>query len=489
MAVQFERTPRVTPGEPVSSSQLAGLANAINGRLLSGLGDPTFRLRQFWLGAFRNLRNPDSSGFLYPATAEFFERYQMLPPEAGEWPATGPGLPEGINVSHPFGAYLYGHEGADVDDEATALNQVPISLDGVPPSTPLEFWEIAKRQRGAFDPDTGAENCPAWEAARRYANIRVPWWSMLGKSYGDWLPSPDLLATPCDDPDTTDGYPAPPNLEIKFSALHSGVSDTTFDGTCQPGPSISPSTKYNTHVAGIIEDDLAYYVVIWDGTVYVLSREDYLEGPYDGPARLAHTDGQQLLRGLHAFAREFRGTLQNGYPGTVWRIAAGWNADAFDAQRFLTTQHRCAPQRGREIAGILVPDYRGGRWLPDGNLVAAPGAQASLDGGVPQLDIHADCVTTGYAVQAVGLARPTRIECVSGGAVVGVTTLTPQAGQAEALTWFGDHADHRTLAWRLPEGAQWNDPAGFIAVESTELMAYKPRIWDLMLICRLGGVR
>lgn len=505
MAIQFPRAPRVQPGDAIASKDLAGLAAAINARLTSGLGDPTFRLRYFWLGLFRNLRNSNASGTLHPATAEFFERYQMLPPSAGEWPVTGPGDPEGVNVTNPIGAWLYGVEGV-TDDEATALNQVPLVLPGgVSPSTPAQYWALAKLQRGAWDPITGGVGGPAFNAARHYARVRWPWWQPYNKSYGDWLPTPEEQITACDDPDTSDDYAAPRNLEVFFTGLQAdadtselsgtittngdGMPVCTYEGTCMPGPSITPSTKYDSHVAGIAEDDLNSYVILWNGTVDVLPRESWIQGPYTGPARLGHTDGQQLARGLHAFAREFRGASQNGWPDGV---PTTWNVAAFDAERFFTTQYHLSPQRGSEAMGEVVASYGGAFWTGswDGSVGTVPAdTRATVVGAGQTLAVHADCVSTACLVTGSGMARGCAVEALDGdGNVLAAGRLEPSNGSAELLMVWPDRSDPRQIAWNLPDGARFNTPTGRIDVEVNELMAYKPRIWDFYLVTRLGGV-
>lgn len=494
MAIQFPRAPLVAAGDKVASKDLAGLAAAINARLTSGLGDPTFRLRYFWLGLFRNIRNPGASGFLYPPTAEFFERYQALD-ESVPWPVTSPGDPEGINVSNPVGAFLYGVDGR-VNDEASALNTVPLALpDGTQPTTPSEIWALGKLQRGAWDPTTGGTGAPALDAARYFQTVRWPWWQPYQKSYGDWVPGPDEQLPACDDPETEspNNYPAPRNLVVFFTALAEGVDTSelsgtittngdgmsvcTYDGTCVPGTNITPSTKYDTHVAGIAEDDINYYVVLWDGTVDILKREEWIQGPYSGTARLTHTDGQQLQRGMHAFAREFRGTSQNGWPNGT---PAHWNRDAFDAERFLTTQYHLAPQRGSEAMGGLTADYRGAYFA--GNQL--PGATATVIGGGSTFTPHEDCTTTACLITTTGLAKATEMNVLEGGEILSRLTLTPSDGVAEGIVTFPDNADPQSLSWELPSGAVVTR----IDIEVNELMTYKPRVWDMFLVTRLGGV-
>src|ERR1041385_2551360 len=106
--ITFTRAPTVAVGDPITSTQLAKIAAAFNDRLRSGLGDPTFRLIYYWLSLFRQARNPDETGFLFPALAEFFTAgYQMLNPQDGSWPTIDPGTPEGANLACQIMAYVF----------------------------------------------------------------------------------------------------------------------------------------------------------------------------------------------------------------------------------------------------------------------------------------------------------------------------------------------------------------------------------------------
>src|ERR1051325_11721875 len=114
--ITFTKAPTVAVGDPVTSTQFATLAKAFNDRLRSGLGDPTWRIHYYWLSLFRQVRNSDEGGFLFPPLAEFFTAgYQVLDPTQGDWPVTGPGEPEGSNVACQIMAYVFGADAIALD--------------------------------------------------------------------------------------------------------------------------------------------------------------------------------------------------------------------------------------------------------------------------------------------------------------------------------------------------------------------------------------
>ena len=97
---------------------------------------------------------------------------------------------------------------------------IPLWYEGAYPTTPLEWWELAKQQRGAWDPSTGALASPAFSAARSHYRIAMSPRSPHGHAYGGYLPTPYLAGEPCEDPDTEDDRPAPPNLVHDISISH-----------------------------------------------------------------------------------------------------------------------------------------------------------------------------------------------------------------------------------------------------------------------------
>ena len=73
----------------------AELARAINARIRSGLGDPTYSILWYADSLFRQIRTPDADRYNWPSRSEFLEVYQHVKPSEFTWPIAGPGEPEG----------------------------------------------------------------------------------------------------------------------------------------------------------------------------------------------------------------------------------------------------------------------------------------------------------------------------------------------------------------------------------------------------------
>lgn len=174
----------VSPGDPITSTQIAQLAKAFNDRLRSGLGDPTWRIHFMMMSLFRGIRGK-ADEFTFPSELEYFWYYQNVDPING-WPAAPAGFPEGINVTNPLGAFVFGNASANLFSEGTHVNGIPTGTAGM---SPLNGWDIAKSQRGAVDPSVGSYAAPMYALARR-ANIGIVQPSKVGLSYGSWMKLP-----------------------------------------------------------------------------------------------------------------------------------------------------------------------------------------------------------------------------------------------------------------------------------------------------------
>ena len=183
MPITFTRAVTVEPGEAITSRQMASLSHAFNSRLRSGLGDGTYRIPYYLFQAARQIRNSDG-GFLFPPQGEYFEQYQCLDPQDGEWPASFAGTAEGVNVSNPLGAFVFGNESANIDNETDRIETVAYLVNGAAPVTLADYWTLGQMQRGAVDPDTGAIASPALDAARLHMRIAYSVRSPYGNSYG-----------------------------------------------------------------------------------------------------------------------------------------------------------------------------------------------------------------------------------------------------------------------------------------------------------------
>lgn len=500
-AIAFARAPEVAPGDAITSTQLSRLARAFNDRLRSGVADPTYRIRFYLLSLFRQIRNPDASGWLWPAQHEFFTAYQMRDPDLYAWPVTGPGEPEGINVTNPLGAYVFGNDTLGVSDEQHRLAAMPWSLDGVAPATAADFWELGKRQRGAFDAASGALGSPALDAARGWFLIRYSRFSPHGNAYGGWLPTPTVLAA-CEDPDPDDEYPPVINYEIKFTATtldadtsslsgtistnSDGYSVVTYDGTCQP----AIIDTYPTHIAAIAMTPWYYVVLLNDGTLDYLPTNDWLEGPYTGAAALQKTANDGLQRIMQRFVSEYRGSAQQtAFEGQT--VPSRWNSLAFDIQRFMTTQYRLAPARGLIIAeDSIEPVY------PVATIsapaaspyVVADGTYGTWTGGGTAYPINTLCVGAAVLVRSTDLYESCTVGLYNGTTLISSVQLNATTGTTAVQRWFTTPvAAAESLSVKMITPVAFTSASGKIEVELAELLDYKPDISDLFMVARVSG--
>jgi hypothetical protein len=510
----FQRAPTVAPGGGVDSAQLAALALAFNDRLRSGLGDPTKRIAFYIAAAFRQMRNPDSSGFLWPAQHEFFTAYQMRPETDGEWPATWPGLPEGANVTNPIAAWIWGNEAMAAETESTRLGAMPWSLDGQAPESEEDLFLLGVAQRGAIDPVSGAVGCPAWDAARSWSRIRYGRSSPHGNAYGGWIPAPQFQPDDCYDPDPTDLVPAPPNYKIEFTRLAASASADafhhastrtdddgrlvlTYAGTCWAVDTDGDGVvDYQDHIAGIGYSPWGYVVLLNSGAVDVLPTAEWMEGPYTGVPRLSKVPGDHLPRLMNAFAREFRGDVQQvlaaeNLAGRTERPVR-WNDAAFNVRQFQGRQYLLAPARGRLVGEDVLPEYPRFAWRSTGAACVIPaGTVATLELGDQSGDgyaAHEGFVLAGGLLAASGLRTTARVEFLVDGVVVATETLSPSDGAAAVLRWWASPmTSGQRLTLRLGSAATFDQADGFIGFRLAELFAYRPDVSDLWLCLRVAG--
>lgn len=495
--MEFIRAREVEVRNPVTSRDLRSLSLAFNGRLRSGLGDFPWAIVYYVLGAFRQMRNPDATGLLWPAMDEFFSAYQMLDPVQGSWPITGPGDPEGANVSSPLCLYIWGNEGAGIPSESWRLGEVPLVMpSGRPPASLAEIRTLGKLQRGAVDLATGAVMAPAWTAARSWDVIRPDWQrSPHMSSYGGWLAAPDIQSPACEDPDEFDEFPAPPNYAIRFTATASGqaagYTDKVYAGTCQIG--VSTTEDYSAHIFTVVNAPWAWYVVLNSGQVDFLPKFAYVEGPYHGLPRLRKTEGGQLARILQSFAAEFRGVEQNATAASALHSGVAlkpstWLDGAFEAQQFLTRQYVLSPARGRQVTGGIEALYP--RWridTPSDNLAINAGTVILTYPGLKASHKIADgCAAPGGWVEASSLAGALTVEFAAGSRILARVVLTPEEPQA-VVPFNLDAEAGENISVRLASIARFTDSSGRIESEVDELVAYKPDMSDWFLVHRLSS--
>lgn len=182
MAIAFQRAPIIEPGDNITSLQLTALSNAFNGRLRSGLGDPTFRIFFLMFSMFRQVRNSDGM-FAFPSMAEFFESYQMFGPDSGvTWPLAGPGEPEGANLVSLMPGFVYGVDLPQANNVGSEEERVYASYEHedlkvvTSPADIKAAWDGAKHQRGGYAVLGNGEvkvSSPIWAAASAHYNLEL----------------------------------------------------------------------------------------------------------------------------------------------------------------------------------------------------------------------------------------------------------------------------------------------------------------------------
>lgn len=477
----FTRVPTVAPGNTVTAVEMSALADAVNDRIRSGLGDPTPRIHYYLQAISRQIRNPDSGGTLFPAVDEARQDYSHTAPADGEWPLTGPGEPEGTNVASILGAFVFGSEALGVDSEDIRLADP--GAGGIDMNfgsgSARELWELAKRQRGAIDIATGTIASPAFAAAQSHFAIIQSSRSPHGNAYGGYQPVPELLGD-CGD-GTSDTEPTP-WVELKFSSLKEDLPDLTFEGYCSSNPA---------HVAAVLYfPGVQYQIWKYDGTVTILNWEDYIEGPYTFGNRLTKTWGNHLSRVLNFFVSEFAGTPDQ--VASEYAEQTGWLAHAFATHDFLTSQYHLAPQRGQTVGdGLVAPEYP--QWQLTGATEYANGTVIPRS-GVPgnTFATASGFLTTAILVYAQKLAGPCTVEIVENGVVIKSVSLTPDtAGTAQALVILPKAQAMTSLSFRTATQVRLTSTgtdAGIVC-EATELWSYKPRLHDLALVIRVAAAR
>jgi hypothetical protein len=458
MPITFTRAETVEPGDAITSRQLASLADAFNSRIRSGLGDATYRIPYYLFQAARQIRNSDG-GFLFPSQGEFFEQYQALRPQDGQWPNSFAGTPEGVNVSNPLGAFVFGNQSADIDNETDRIETVAFLVNGAAPATLADYWTLGQLQRGAIDPDTGAIASPALDAARLHMRIAYSVRSPYGNSYGGLQPIPEIGATPCD---PADGF-TPVNYEYKFTSLVDG-SVVTYSGSCPEEP---------THVGYILRLSDLYVVVLNNGDTDYYRRSEWIEGPYTGGGSLKRDVGGQLDRAVDRYTKDFRGTEA--------QRERGWNKNAFDFQRFLTRQYSLAPNRGQQVGNEITATYPTFYWSTD---------QAS---GTVSGTGHA--FATGYVMDAVyiradNVADPVTVEILDDADnVLATVSAAPVSGVAEAIYWLPSPATPTAIRARLAAPLRFVGGTGTLTVQTTELYPYKPSGSDAYILLRVASAK
>ena len=482
MAVDYTEARLVDVDEGVYSTDYNKLALAFNDRLKNGVADPTWRLLWYAHSLVRGMRNPN--GFTYAAEDEWWKVYAHIKEASNiTWPTAAAGEPEGINVSNPLGAFIYGLEPSLESEEgringtgqfnpsgttlSTAPTGVPLFLDDGgtlrAPASLADYWEIAKYQRGAVASDFSDYSASnAIRASQSHGEINYSNGHYFLKNYGGFLPTPPLNSTPlCDD-----GYT--PNFDLKFTNLVGG-SNKTY-GTCPP-----------TGVMFYFEGFSAYKIVKWNGSTESLPLTDYIEGPYEDDAYLSRYKGQQLNQALNWFAMEYRASESQREESDMNRYS-----DGFQFQDFMTRQYALAPAYGEVTTGSIAAVY------PEFDIQGPQSAGTYLTvqnsgtyNGGNHYQVPAKFTFAGYYAKLYGAgAGDVEIEVMDGSTVIGGFTITAGGSPDKMLYYFPSAYHEAEIRFRLKSAMPSN--VG-INIECAMLMEYKPTIYDAYVCLRLGS--
>ena len=447
----FPRVTPVNPGDRITSANVAQLADALNARIRSGLGDAAFRIAFWWLSAFRQLRNPDASRNLWPANAEFFEAYQSLAADV-DFPESDPGDPEGVNQASLFPWYVYGSSASGRYDESTRLTDPEQGgLDVRECATLGEAWALGKLQRGAIVPETGQMNAPAFHVARDVFSFVHGGITPHGKAYGGYIPTPQYLGD-CDAPGGSEQ--AQQSFQIQFTNTKTNTV-VTYPGTC-PG--------VDGNVYQVIDYPLEYYVILNSGQVDWYPKSIWIQGPYTGGNKVAKTEGEHLPRIANRFAGEFRGDLDQIRAEYAGR--ADYLGRAFDVRQFLARPYYLAPARALTAsADSLTPVYAHAEKTnaQAGDTIETHVASPSFWFCATYVQAPSGAVVAAYGPDGVEIARGTTNDD-------GEAILTYSAGVA-------------TVTLKLESGS------GTVRCETAELLQYRPQTHDLFTVLRIAGAR
>lgn len=489
MALTFPKAPRVKAGDSPLARQMAGLANAANVKHRCGLGDLHERLTYLCGNWARQIRNPDEFGN-YPSEAEYYEIYALLNPinDIPTFPVFGPGEPEGLNLTCPPAVWAFGNETANLLDEESRLFDVNLwfHIDG-PAQTLEEWWELRKQQCGVYDPTTGAQNAPAIAAARAAQNIfwntRVP----HNHTYGGFTPTPNILLNDCGT--TEDTGSGIPSYEYFFTALRTGVSVPSHHGTLTTnGDGLSVITYAGScpigsdfyalgHVQGISRLHY-YYLVFFEDGFDILTRSDWIEGPYTGEGVLRRDSAELFSRAGYAFVNDFKGTDDQ-------RANDDFDIEkvAFGFKEFHSGQYHLAPNIGYDTGLELAPVYP--RATASAAQSIAAGTFLKFDGTTSR-SYTPGFFFSGCFAKASNLFEPVTLEVLSGSKVIARLTLSPS--EPMALKYLSDGVFPEPLRVRLANDARFTS-AGEIIFEANELYAYRPDHWDAYMLLRLSATK
>jgi len=543
MSLSFTRAVEVSAGDPITSRQFNPLAKAVNDRLLSGVADSVWRIVWEVLSLTAQIRNPSEPPIdvalaaLWPPSDEWLRIYGLLKPDEGhEWPVTGPGQWEGLNLANPLNALIYGSAASGLGDEAERFEDViPFSGTGL-----WDAWEWAKGQRGAifFTATSNGQDAPAIRAARAHNQILAPYLTPYLKTYGGFQPTREATGDDCGD--GSNPGEGTPTYHVYFHRVNVDVECPIPEGTpdlkhyigfcAQPVQTVlTPSEREQIRMdyesglktiaqlaaeygmtqdtisriiqttedsetpsgvlAGIVYGTDYYYIWDYDSNgdrrlLEALSVNEWIEGPYCGGGQLEWGKGEQLNQTLNYFNAEWRGAQGERPKWPAW-----WKVQdiSFDNQQFFRDQYFLSPQYGHQSGDTVVGDYQQFNFagVVDAEHTYAAGSIAGNSG----YDIHEGFVLAGFVAKATGLKASATFSLIVDGQFRREFTLTPdEVGYAEALVYFtdGDAIRRPFVGFETVSGFTLL-AGGSVIFQIAELLDYKPGIGDAYVVLRLAS--
>jgi hypothetical protein len=472
MAVTFTQARIVEAGQPLKAGDQASLAQAVNTRLVSGVGDMASRVA-FYLfsGLFRKVRN--DAGTLATNQTEFFNFYQELNPSDAQWPTAPEGEEAGANLANHLNAFVFGAEALSLASERDRLAQVvtTITPELGGDATAEDYWRLGKFQRGAYDINTGDYSSPMLNLGISYAYIRSSLTSPHGNSWGGYFPTA-FDQGGCDPV----GDYLPPNLEIYFTNLETGEV-VSYCGTC---PDANACPDDGDRVQWIAYTPFTYVVFLYDGSVDYYPKNKWIEGPYTTAARLSKASANALSRVVAQYVAEFRGSDEQraqkdrGQP------------NAFPFQDFFTEQFPLAPQIGTTIGDSIAPFYPAFFHIGSDGLTFEAGP-LRFSGGGQSFVAPAGSVSTHFlfAIRRVASSTVT-VTIKDSGNTIATATLAPDAnGNASRIVRIYPARRLENLTVECSD-VTLIDSQSYVAAEFTCLLDYKPQISDAYSLLRLS---
>lgn len=483
MPLTFTRVDTVEAGDCITSDQAAQMADAFNDRILSGLGDPTWRIHHYFLNACRQIRLPNGSA--WPTQTEALSFYAHIP-EGTDWPVAGHEDPEGLSPASPLGAFVVGRDGTG--NEYGRTSQVdPFYIDASPalPTTPAEKWDVGKQQRGGYDESAGVLDAPAFDAAQSIFTFQFGSSNTIlqleddavppntvgasaydaqanphGASYGAFFPEPERVSG---EEHCEPSGDIRVNHEIKFTKI-SDSSETTFPGTCPP----SSTNGSNSDVQAVYESPFEWLVVEYGGTLTRFSKDEYIEGPYTGWGRLAKDRGRQMERAMNLHMADFRGTSS--------QISSSEPEErCIDFDRLFAKQYRLSPAYAEwDAVGETLDEIYPVFSTSDDTPTTALGC----DQGGTTWATHSGYGFTAYLAEVTNPTGEVVLEIKDGSTVL--ETVTIPAGTTSLIHWVETPHESVTIGVEVVSGT-----FDSVSIEILEQWLYTPQHHDAYLLMRL----